>query len=104
MLPFMLPPPELLLALRFMFEFVFEFDVFEFDVFEFVVLALLAFDVFEFVVLALLVFDVFEFVVLALLVFVALVLSPPPHAAKPARPTNARSAKVLRIDRSPELL
>ncbi|PYS82524.1 MAG: hypothetical protein DMF67_12710 [Acidobacteria bacterium] len=34
----------------------------------------------------------------------ALVLSPPPHAERPATPTNARSAKVLRIDRSPELL
>jgi hypothetical protein len=33
---------------------------------------------------------------------VLLVLSPPPHAERLATPANARSAKVLRIDRSPE--
>src|SRR5215208_4444483 len=35
---------------------------------------------------------------------VLLVLSPPPQAERLATPANARSAKVLRIDRSPELL
>jgi hypothetical protein len=102
MLPFMLPaPPELLFVLRFMFPFMFEFDMFEFDVFEF---DMFEFDVFEFDMFELLAFDMFEFDMLALLAFVVLVLSPPPQAARPARPTNARSAKVLRIDRSPELL
>jgi hypothetical protein len=33
-----------------------------------------------------------------------LVLSPPPQAERLATATNARSAKVFRIDRSPELL
>ena len=40
----------------------------------------------------------------ALLELALLALSPPPQAERPATPTNARSAKVLRIDRSPELL
>src|SRR5436305_13960636 len=39
---------------------------------------------------------------LALPMLALLVLSPPPQAERPATPTNARSAKVLRIDRSPE--
>ena len=87
--PFMLP----------LFEFdMFEFDAFEFDMFEF---DAFVFDMFEFV------FDMFVFAVLALLAFVALVLlvlSPPPQAERLATPANARSAKVLRMDRSPELL
>ncbi len=104
-------PPLFMLPLRFvmfmfepfefdMFEFEFDMFEFEFDMFEF------EFDMFEFE------FDMFEFDmfvvdVLALLAFVALVLlvlSPPPQAERLATPANARSAKVLRMDRSPELL
>jgi hypothetical protein len=79
------------------FEFdIFEFEVFEFDMFEFDVFVL---DVFEFDVFE---FDRFEFDVLALLALLA--FSPPPQAERLATPANARSAKVLRMDRSPELL
>jgi hypothetical protein len=89
MLPFMLPLPA------------FEFDMLEFDMFEFEVFMfdMFEFDVFVFDTLA---FDMFE--LLALLVLALLVFSPPPQAARLATPANARSAKVLRMDRSPELL
>ena len=102
---FELVPVEFELRFMFMFEpFMlpaFEFDMFEFEVFEF---DMFEFEVFVFVVLVVFVFDMFEFDVLALLAFVALVLSPPPQAERLATPANARSAKVLRMDRSPELL
>jgi hypothetical protein len=74
----------------------FELDMFVFDA--------LVFAAFVFVMF---VFDALVFAVLALLAFVALVLlvlSPPPQADRLATPANARSAKVLRMDRSPELL
>src|SRR5205085_315975 len=81
MLPFMLPPMLVLLG---------------------AMLALLAFVVT--VTLALLMVTLAELalVALALPMLALLVLSPPPQAERPATPTNARSAKVLRIDRSPE--
>src|SRR2546423_3589134 len=83
MLPFMLPVPmlELLGAMLALLAFVLT-----------VTLALLM------VTLALLTLALaFMLPALALLAF-----SPPPQAERPATPTNARSAKVLCIDRSPE--
>jgi hypothetical protein len=95
-------PPALVLV-RFMFEpFMlpaFEFDMFEFDAFEFdMFVFMFEFDAFEFDMF------VFMFELLALLLLALLEFSAPPQAASPATPANARSAKVLRIDRSPELL
>jgi hypothetical protein len=101
----LLLPPEL--VLRFMFPFmllVFEFVEFEFDMFEFMfdVFDEFVVDVFDVFVVDVFVVDVFE--LLAFPVLVLLVLSPPPQAERLATPANARSAKVLRMDRSPELL
>ena len=109
--------------------FVFEFDAFELVLVEFelrfvmfmfepfmllalllpafvlLVLALLAlvFALVWIVTLALLMVT-FALLALVLAAFVLLAFSPPPQADRPATPANARSAKVLRIDRSPELL
>ena len=88
MLPFMLP--LVLLALRFMLpfmfefefdEFEFEFDMFEFDMFEFV------FDVFEFV-FDMFEFDMFEFVfdMFVLLALLAFSVPPRPRGSR-RRPT-----------------
>jgi hypothetical protein len=90
--PFMLLPPLFEFD---MFEFEFDMFEFEFDIFEF------EFDMFEFE------FDMFEFefmLALVLELVLVLVVSPPPQAERLATPANARSAKVLRMDRSPELL
>src|SRR5436305_10307586 len=80
MLPFMLPPMLVLLG---------------------AMLALLAFALI--VTLALLMTTLaLPALALALPMLALLAFSPPPQAERPATPTNARSAKVLRIDRSPE--
>jgi hypothetical protein len=109
---FVLPPLVLALVLPPAFElrfvFVFMFEPFMLLAFELVpALVLLAFDVvlvFVFDVVLVFVFaDVFV-LLLAFVVLALLVLSPPPQAERLATPANARSAKVLRMDRSPELL
>jgi len=99
----MLPFIDMFLLPMFMLD-MFEFDMFMLDMFEFdmFMLDMFEFDMFEFI--AMFEFDMFEFDMLPFMALVLLAFSPPPHAERPATATNARSAKVLRIDRSPELL